>query len=97
MEQPNEIKKLIDDISYRKSNSKDYQKMKIEEVSKELRNVMKFEQESFKKIEEFAKTQRNSDLVEYAKILCKNTTEREIKQIQKIYLNKIDKKYLNSK
>ena len=55
MEKSVEIQKLIDDISFRKSNSKDYKKMKIEEISKELKDVMKFEQESFKKIEEFEK------------------------------------------
>ena len=97
MKEPDEIQRLIDDISFRKSKSKDYQKMKAEEISKELRDVMRFEQESFKKIEEFEKTQNNPDLVEYAKILCRNTTEREIKQIQEIYLDKIDKEYLNSK
>ncbi len=97
MEEPDEIKKLIDSISFRKSNSKNYKKMKVEEISKELRDVMKFEQESFKKIEEFEKTQNNPDLVEYAKIICRNTTEREITQLQEIYLDKIDKEYLNSK
>ena len=96
MEQRDKIQKLIDDTSFRKLNSKDYQKMKVEEISKELRDVMKFKQESFKKIEEFAKTQHNSDLVEYAKMLCRNITEREIKQIQEVYLDKIDKEYLNS-
>ena len=97
MEETDEIQKLIDDISFRKSDSKDYQKMKIEEISQELKDIIKFEQESFKKIEEFEKTQNNSDLVEYAKILCRNTTEREIKVIQEIYLDKIDKEYLSSK
>ena len=97
MEVSDEIQRLIDEISFRKSNSKDYKKMKAVEIGKELRDVMKFEQESFKKIEEFEKTQNNPDLVEYAKILCRNTTEREIKQIQEIYLDKIDKEYLSSK
>ena len=97
MDESDEIQKLIDDISFRKSNSKDYKKMKIEEISKELREVMTFEQESFKKIEEFEKTQNNPDLIKYAKILCKNTTQREITQIQEIYLKKIDKEYLSSK
>jgi len=97
MEEPDEIERLINDISFRKSKSKDYQKMKIEEISQELRDTMRFEQESFKKIEEFEKIQNNPDLVEYAKILCRNTTEREIKQIQEIYLDKIDKEYLSSK
>ena len=97
MEESDEIQKLLDDITFRKLNSKDYKKMKVEEISQELRDAMRFEQESFKKIEEFEKTQNNSDLVEYAKILCRNTTEREIKVIQEIYLDKIDKEYLSSK
>jgi hypothetical protein len=58
---------------------------------------MGFEQESFKKIEEFGKTQKNSDLIQYAKMICRNTTGREISQIQEIYLKKIDEGYLNSK
>ena len=97
MEGSDEIQELIDEISFRKSNSKDYERMEIEEISKELRDVMRFEQESFKKIEEFGKEQPDSDLIKYAKILCRNTTQREITQIQKIYLEKIDSKYLNSK
>jgi len=96
MDESDEIQKLIDDISFRKSNSKDYKKMKIEEINKELKDVMRFEQESIKKIEEFEKI-HSPDLIKYAKILCKNTTEREIKQIQEIYLEKIDKEYLSSK
>ena len=91
------FEKLIDAISFRRSNSKDYKKMNAEEISKELQDVMKFEQESFKKIEEFEKTQNNSDLVNYAKMICRNTTQREITVIQEIYLDKIDKEYLNSK
>ena len=53
--------------------------------------------ESMKKIEEFESTQKNQDLAKYAKMICKNTTQREITQIQEIYLEKIDKNYLNSK
>jgi len=91
-----EIQKLIDDISFRKSDSRDYRKMKAEEISKELKNIMKFEQESLKKIEEFEKTQKNPDLVEYAKMICRNTIHREISAIQEIYLEKIDKEFLRS-
>ncbi len=97
MDEPDEIQKLIDDISFRKSNSKDYKKMSAEEIGKELREVMKFEQESFKKIEEFEKTQENPDLIKYAKMICKNTTQREITQIQEVYLEKIDEEFLKSK
>ncbi len=97
MEGSDEITKLIDEISFRKSNSKNYDKMKVEEISKELREIMKFEQESFKKIEEYEKIQKNFDLTQYAKMICKNTIGREIAQIQEIYLKKIDNEFLNSK
>ncbi|AJM92266.1 hypothetical protein [Nitrosopumilus piranensis] len=97
MDESDEIQKLIDEISFRKSNSKDYKKMKTEEISRELRDIMKFEQESFRKIEEFEKTQNNPDLIKYAKIICRNTTQREIAQIQEVYLEKIDEEYLKSK
>ncbi|WP_299292084.1 hypothetical protein [Nitrosopumilus sp.] len=94
MEEPDEIQKLIDEISFRKSNSKDYQNMKIEDISRELQDVMKFEQESFKKIEEFEKSEHNPEITQYAKMICSNTTQREIAEIQEIYLKKIDKEYL---
>jgi hypothetical protein len=68
--------------------------MKAEEISKELRKIVKFEQESYKKIEEFEKTYKNQDLIEYAKMISKNTTRREISQLQEIYLKKIDEEYL---
>jgi len=97
MKESDEIQKLIDEISFRKSNSKDFENMKADEISKELREIMKFEQESFKKIEEFEKTQKNSDLIQYAKMISRNTTGREIAALQETYLKKIDKEYLNSK
>jgi hypothetical protein len=97
MEKPDEVQKLIDEINFRKSNPKNYEEMKAEELSKELREIMKFEQESFKKIEEFEKTQKNQDLVQYAKMISSNTTGREIIQLQEVYLRKIDKEFLNKK
>ena len=97
MDESDEIQKLIDEISFRKSNSKNYEGMKAIEISKELREIMKFEQESFKKIEEFEKTQKNQDLVQYAKMISRNTTGREIVQLQEIYLKKIDEEFLNKK
>ena len=97
MEESNEILKLIDKMNTRRSNSKDYKKMKAEEISRELKDIMKFEQESFKKIEGFEKIQKNTDLIQYAKMICKNITGREIAQIQEIYLKKIDDEFLNSK
>ena len=92
-----EIQKLIDEINFRKSNSKNYEEMKAIEISKELREIMKFEEESFKKIEEFEKTQKNQDLVQYAQMISRNTTGREIAQLQEIYLKKIDEEFLNKK
>ena len=97
MEESGEILKLIDEINIRKSNPRDYKKMKAEEISREFRNIMKFEQESFKKIEEFEKTQKNPDLIQYAKMICRNTIGREIAHIQEIYLKKIDEEFLSSK
>lgn len=97
MKESDEIQKLIDEINVRKSNSKNYEKMSALEISKEFKEIMKFEQESFKKIEEFEKTQKNVDLTQYAKMICRNTAGREISQIQEIYLKKIDEEYLNSK
>jgi len=97
MDESDEIQKLIDEISFRKSNSKNYEEMKAIEISKVLREIMKFEQESFKKIEEFEKTQKNQDLVQYAKMISRNTTGREIAQLQEIYLKKIDEEFLNKK
>lgn len=92
-----EIEKIIDEISFRKSKSKNYEKMKAVEISKELQSILKFEQESLKKIEEFEKMQKNQDLINYLKMISKNTTQREITEIQEIYLKKIDNEYLNSK
>jgi len=97
MDESDEIQKLIDEINFRKSNSKNYEEMKAIEISKELREIMKFEQESFKKIEEFEKTQKNQELVQYAQMISRNTTGREIAQLQEIYLKKIDEEFLNKK
>jgi len=58
---------------------------------------MRFEQESLKKIEEFEKMQKNQDVTNYLKMISINTTQREITEIQEIYLKKIDSEYLNSK
>lgn len=92
-----EIEKIIDEISFRKSKSKNYDNMKALEISKEIQNILKFEQESLKKIEEFGKMQKDQDLTSYLKMISKNTTQREISEIQEIYLKKIDNEYLNSK
>ena len=97
MEVTDEIQELIDEVSFRKSDSKDYERMKIEEISKEFREIMKFQQESFRKIEEFEKTNQNKvEITEYIKLLCNNTFQREIMQIQEVYLKKIDAKYPRS-
>jgi hypothetical protein len=97
MKEPSEIQKLVDEINFRESNPKNYKRMNAEELSKELRDMMKFEQELFKKIERFEKIERNADLAQYAKMICKNNTGREIARLQEIYLKKIDEEFLNSK
>ena len=97
MQESSEIQKLVDEINFRESNPKNYKRMKAVELSKEFRDIMKFEQEAFKKIERFEKIERNADLAQYAKMICKNTTGREISQLQEIYLKKIDEEFLNPK
>lgn len=70
--------------------------MKIDDISRELRESMKFEQEIFNKIDELETQGISSELIKYAKMICKNTTEREISEIQEIYLLKIDEKFLKN-
>ena len=89
------IKKLIEEINLRKP--KKYEQMRIEEISKELHYVMKFEQDTIKKINLFEKDHQDIDLIKYARIICRNTVERETALIQETYLKKIDEQYLNSK
>ena len=90
-----DIKKLIEKINLRKS--KNYEQMKIEEISKELHNTMEFEQNILKKINLFENNHQEPDLIKYARIICRNTIERETSLIQEAYLKKIDSEYLNSK
>ena len=89
------VKKLIEEINLREP--KNYEQMKIEEVSKELHNTMEFEQNVLKKINEFENEHQDTDLIKYAKMICRNTMERETALIQDAYLKKIDSKYLDSK
>ena len=89
-----DVRKLIDEANQRER--KDYQKMDIEELSTELRGVMEFERVIFEKIEDMEKKGTEQDLLNYAKIVIKNTTGREISEIQEIYLKKIDNEYLSS-
>ncbi len=89
------IEKLIEEINLRES--KNYQKMEIEQLSGELRDAMSYEIEIFQKIDDLEKSGTSSDLANYARIIAKNTTGRQIAEIQEIYLKKIDNKYLNTK
>lgn len=94
MTETNEIEKIIDEISFIKTKSKNYEDMEVEEISNELRMIMEFEQKAVKKIEEFEQKSKDKDFVEYLKMISKNTIQREISKIQEIYLHKIDEKYL---
>ena len=89
-----DVRKLIDEANQREK--KDYQRMDIEELSGELRGAMEFERSIFEKIEKMEKKGTESDLINYAKMIIKNTTGREISEIQEIYLKKIDNEYLSS-
>jgi hypothetical protein len=90
-----DIKKLIEKINLRKS--KNYEQMKIEEISEELHSTMEFEQNVLKKINLFENDHQEPDLIKYARIICRNIIERETILIQEAYLKKIDSQYLNSK
>ena len=90
-----DVKKIIEEITLRKP--KNYEQMKIEDISKELHNIMEFEQNVLKKINLFENDHQDQDLIKYLKIIYKNTVERETKLIQDAYLKKIDSEYLNSK
>ena len=94
MEEIEKIQNFINMINIRSSNSKEYQKMKIEELSTEIREAIKFQQEAFQRIEEFEVKGGQHDLTKYAKMICKNTIEREILKIQEVYLKKIENEYL---
>lgn len=89
-----DVRKLIDEANQRER--KDYQKMGIEELSGELRGVMEVERVIFEKIESMEKNGTEQDLLNYAKIVIKNTIGREISEIQEVYLKKIDNEYLSS-
>ncbi|MCA9811651.1 MAG: hypothetical protein KC483_02180 [Nitrosarchaeum sp.] len=95
MQETEKIQEIIDEVNQRAV--KDYQKMEIEEISHELRDVMTFEQEYFERIDDLEKKGAASELAKYAKMICRNSAEREITIIQEIYLSKIDSKYLKSK
>ena len=62
-----------------------------------LYSVMKFEQNMLEKINTFENQNSRTDLIKYAKMICRNIIERETILIQDAYLKKIDSEYLNSK
>ena len=89
-----EIRRLIEEMNLRAS--KDYQKINIEQLSRELREAMQFERQTFQRIDELEKNGVEQDLANYARMICKNTAGREIVEIQENYFKKIDNEYLNS-
>jgi hypothetical protein len=70
--------------------------MNTKQLSGELKEIMEFERNTFQKIEEFGKKRVEKDLATYVKMICKNTAERKISEIQEIYFKKIDSGHLNS-
>ena len=90
-----ELRNLVEELNLRPK--KDFDKMDVKQLSRELRDIMAFEQETFQKLEEFKKNGVEQDLISYAKMVCRNTVGREISEIQEIYLKKIDTEYLNTR
>ena len=62
-----DVKKIIEEITLRKP--KNYEQMKIEDISKELHNIMEFEQNVLKKINLFENDHQDQDLIKYLKML----------------------------
>jgi pantothenate kinase type III len=92
-----EIEDLVNEINSRDFDTKDYQNMKIEELSMEIHEIIDAQYKRFQRIDEFEIKGTHPDLIKYAKMICRNSTERKISRIQKIYLDKIDTEYRNSK
>ena len=88
------VQKIIEEVNLRAI--KDYNKMNITQLSGELRDAMEFEREIFQKIEDLENQGAENELIHYARVVCKNTTSREISEIQEVYLTRIDKEYLGS-
>ncbi len=88
MDEIKEIKKFTNKINSQVFDSKEYQKMKIEELSIEIKETVKFQQELFQIIEEFEMREIQEDFIKYAKMIYKNTTERKILKIQETHLKK---------
>ena len=88
------IQKIIEEINLR--TIKDYKKMDIQKLSSELRDAMEFERGIFQKIEDLKNQGAENDLTNYARIVCKNSSGREISEIQEAYLIKIETEYLGS-
>ena len=89
------IQKLIEEINLRES--KNYQKMELKQLSNALREAMSYETKIFERIDKLEKNGTSRDLANYARIVAKNITERQITEIQEIYLKKIDSEYLKPK
>ena len=70
--------------------------MGLDEISHALREAMTFEQKFFEEIEAMEREGATPEMVKYVKMICRNTMEREIADIQETYLKKIDK-YLESR
>lgn len=89
-----QFQNMIDRINQREA--KDYQEMGLEEISHALREAMTLEQKFFEEIEGMEKKGATSEMAKYARMICRNTMEREIADIQETYLKKIDT-YLESR
>jgi len=91
-----EVRKLIDETQTKCIKPQELGLMSIEELSKELHEMIKYEQEIDERLADF-KLQASDDVINYAKMVCKSATQKQILAIQEAYFEKIDKKYLNAK
>ncbi len=95
MKRLEEIRDLINETQTRYSDTAIFKNMPIEELSEKLHDAMAYEQEINEKLTEFEKKGIDKETIHYAKVVCKNSTQKEILAIQEAYLQEVDRKYLD--
>lgn len=92
-----EILDLITQTQLRQSDMTKFKTMSIEELSQRLREAITYEQEISEELEKFEKKGASKDVIDYAKFVCKNSTQKQISAIQDAYLKELDRRYLRQR
>lgn len=97
MEEIEEIRNIISKTQFRYLENNKFETMSIWELSQRLRDAITYEQEINEELEKFEKNGASKDVIQYAKFVCKNSTQKQISAIQEAYLKELDRKYLKQK